>query len=208
MKVYPKPIEHRPELNLRQGIKSSLPEIKALVALTFVIYEVNNKYSQVAYNQSIEQTGVTKIKEDLMEEIQVFFAKQLAIKPKAKLIDGINQNPLNKAQLEALQVSLELFLKFGIIDFVEDFPATYERTGGKRYEKEISFSTNLDLFRLVLTNSENQISELVKNILWNWIVGSVDFEEFICMMSKFRKVKTSNESEDELKEIFNVISVK
>ena len=34
--------------------------------------------------------------------------------------------------------------------------------------------------------------------------GTVDFEEFINMMSKFRKVKSSKELEDELKEIFNV----
>jgi Ca2+-binding EF-hand superfamily protein len=39
--------------------------------------------------------------------------------------------------------------------------------------------------------------------------GTVDFEEFICMMSKFRKVKTSNELDDELLEIFKVnISIK
>jgi Ca2+-binding EF-hand superfamily protein len=34
--------------------------------------------------------------------------------------------------------------------------------------------------------------------------GTVDFEEFIGMMSKFRQLKTSNELEQELKEIFNV----
>ena len=34
--------------------------------------------------------------------------------------------------------------------------------------------------------------------------GEVDFEEFINMMSKFRKFKSSNELEDELKDIFNV----
>ena len=34
--------------------------------------------------------------------------------------------------------------------------------------------------------------------------GTVDFEEFVNMMSKFRKVKTTNELDDELKEIFQV----
>ena len=34
--------------------------------------------------------------------------------------------------------------------------------------------------------------------------GTVDFEEFICMMSKFRQVKTTTELDDELKEIFQV----
>ena len=32
----------------------------------------------------------------------------------------------------------------------------------------------------------------------------MDFEEFIGMMSKFRQLKTSNELEQELREIFNV----
>ena len=36
--------------------------------------------------------------------------------------------------------------------------------------------------------------------------GTVDFEEFVNMMSKFRKVKTTNELDDELKEIFQVNS--
>ena len=35
--------------------------------------------------------------------------------------------------------------------------------------------------------------------------GTVDFEEFIGMMSKFRQLKSSNELEQELQEIFNVI---
>ncbi len=34
--------------------------------------------------------------------------------------------------------------------------------------------------------------------------GTVDFEEFIGMMSKFRQLKSSNELEQELQEIFNV----
>ncbi len=34
--------------------------------------------------------------------------------------------------------------------------------------------------------------------------GTVDFEEFICMMSQIKHVKTTKEQDDELKEIFDV----
>lgn len=40
--------------------------------------------------------------------------------------------------------------------------------------------------------------------IYNLDSGTVDFEEFICMMSKFRQVKTTTELDDELKEIFQV----
>ncbi len=60
-------------------------------------------------------------------------------------------------------------------------------------------------FALLFISSSSMIINL--NHAYEKILdsGTVDFEEFINMMSKFRKVKTSNELDDELMEIFNVI---
>jgi Ca2+-binding EF-hand superfamily protein len=58
------------------------------------------------------------------------------------------------------------------------------------------------------------VSQLVSlsYILYDYVVlldsGTVDFREFICMMSTFCKVKTPLELDQELREIFQVIFLK
>ncbi|MEA5458057.1 AAA family ATPase [Arcicella sp. LKC2W] len=212
MKLYPNATKYREDLNLRQGIKSSLPEMKALIALSFVLYEVNNRKSNIAYNQENSITGVTKIKDDIKNKVARFFTLQNlntnATTQKVNIVEEINKNPLFTAQLEALQVSLQLFLKFCTIDFVADYPATKERTGGGRYEKMLSFSTNLDLLHLVLADDEDKLSDNVKNILWNWITGETDFNEnkyildkikyFLTILTEETKFKIRKEGGDEL----------
>jgi AAA domain (dynein-related subfamily) len=211
MKLYPNSTKYREDLNLRQGIKSSLPEMKALIAFSFVLFEVNNRKSSIAYSQEFPITGITKIKDDILKKVESFFAFQMVGGIRLKKVnieEEINKNPLFTAQLEALQVSLQLFLKFCTINFVADYPATKERTGGKRYEKIISFSTNLDLLHLMLADDKDQLSEELKNILWNWIMDTSNFEEdknildkvkyFLTILTEETKFKIREESGDEL----------
>jgi AAA domain (dynein-related subfamily) len=206
MKLYPNHINYRVDFNKIQSINLPLPEMKALIAFSFVLFEVNNCKSNIAYNQEFPITGVTKIKDDIFDKVERFFSSQII--DNVNIREKINQNPLFTAQLEALQVSLQLFLKFCTIDFVADYPATKERTEGGRYEKNISFSTNLDLFHLMLADNENQLSDGVKNILWNWIVDKSDFHEnknildkikyFLTILTEETKFKIRKNSGDEL----------
>lgn len=205
MKVYPNSTKEREDLNLRQGIKSSLPEMKALIALSFVLFEVNNGKSTLAYNEE-NTIGSTVIKSYLFEKIEFFFKNQL--RDSVTFKNELNRNPLFTAQFEALQVSLQLFLKFCTIDFVADYPAHKERTGGKRFAKKISFSTNLDLFHLLVTDDKKYLFNDVKNILWNWIVNKVDYQEnpnildkikyFLTILTEETKFKIRREDGTEL----------
>ena len=52
MKVLPKSIVERRELNLRQGIKSSLSSIRSIIALVYTLYRGNNRKAVVEYSES------------------------------------------------------------------------------------------------------------------------------------------------------------
>ena len=52
-------------------------------------------------------------------------------------IEIVNKNPLFKSQLEALIVVFELIWKLAEVDFIDDKPASAERTGGARFEKKL-----------------------------------------------------------------------
>lgn len=45
MKVNPKSLTNRDELNLRQGIKSSLPNMEQLVATIYTLFKISNTSS-------------------------------------------------------------------------------------------------------------------------------------------------------------------
>lgn len=197
MKVYPNKIKEREELKLRQGIKSSLPEIKALISLLLVLYEINDRNAVISYNEEVD--GSTKIKGNYITEIERFFAKQSTAISSIEFLNELNNNPLCVAQLEALQVSLQLFFKFCSIDFVASLSNTHERTGGLRFAKKIIFSTNLDLFHLVTSEPNNQMSELTKNILWNWLTGRFDFVEDELMLNRIREFLTIISEETQFK---------
>ena len=49
MSAYPQSLKFRDELNLRQGIKSSLPDMKGLISLCVVLYIANGKKSSIEY---------------------------------------------------------------------------------------------------------------------------------------------------------------
>ncbi len=52
MKIRPKSIAERHELNLRQGIKSSLSSIRSIIALVYTLYRSNNRKAIVEYSES------------------------------------------------------------------------------------------------------------------------------------------------------------
>lgn len=162
--VYPSSIENRSELNLRQGIKSSLPEIKQLIGLTIAIY-LTNKQSVVDYGESQENRII--ISEEQLNRLQESFRVQ--IESTTTTLDQfarfINTNPLLTAQMEPLQVALELFLKLCKVSFPDGSSSSKERTGGVRYPKRLHFTTNAEIVRLCIEEVE------LKAILFGWLTG-------------------------------------
>lgn len=163
MKTTPIALIERGELNLRQGIKSSLSNLRSVVAMLYGIYLASDKKSIVEYSKEYTQGGNTKIK--LNDELR---HKLNTLIPNISN-DSIDRVPIFTSQMEALQVGIELFLKLGKISFVEGHSDSSERTGGNRYNKVIKFGTNTKLIDLYLsTYTTSQRDDLLNH----WIDGN------------------------------------
>lgn len=159
MKVLPKSIVERRELNLRQGIKSSLSSIRSIIALVYTLYRGNNRKAVVEYSESTNG-GQIKLHSTLENSIKTF----LGIDD----LTSINNNPLFKSQMEALQVGIELIFKLGKVEFIDStLASSAERTGGNRYNKRIRFGTNIQIVDTFLSSYEADLSMFLRKWLQN-----------------------------------------
>lgn len=161
MANYPSQLRERDELNLRLGIKSSLSQLRSVIASLYVIYVANNKQAQVKYSKESINTGLTSIKleDNLAQQIDSKFSATTET-----VSSLVNKTPLFTAQIEALQVGLELFFHLAKINFVTT--GLSERTGSSRYQKKLSFATNMILVDLYLSSHSN---EDVNKLLVSWL---------------------------------------
>ncbi len=169
MQNFPYPLRNRPELNLRHAIKSSIPEIRQLIALTIALY-LSEQKSEVVYGKK-DKTRIL-IEDQVAQNLSNYFSEQF------EHFDGefeeiFNENPLFTAQMEPLQVALELFLKLCKVKFTDGGAGSRERTGRDRYTKVLQFTTNAEIIRLAFQNSENDL----KWILFDWIISPEAQEE-------------------------------
>ncbi len=175
MKVNPKSLTNRDDLNLRQGIKSSLPNMEQLVATIYTLFKISTT-SSLEYSEEYNSQSKTAIRliSQLNQPLSTFFQNQLTSSSTSEsdFLSIFNESPLFNAQLEPLQVAIQLFWKLGEIDFVADMASSTERTGGSRYNKKIIFSTNLDIIDNVLTDKDGNLEEETKNLLFNYITSS------------------------------------
>jgi hypothetical protein len=159
MKTLPKSIAERRELNLRQGIKSSLSNIRSIVALAYTLYRVNNRRAVVDYSESTNE-GQIKLHSTLENSVKMFLG--------IENLDTVNSNPLFKSQMEALQVGVELMFKLGKVEFVNNtLASSAERTGGNRYEKRIRFGTNIQILDTFLSSHETDLVMFLNKWLQN-----------------------------------------
>lgn len=154
------------EMDLKLGIKSSLPHVKSTLALAVLLWECSDHPAELTYSVSngdkivlteeIEQWLIDYLSE-IYEEEQIDFDA---------LISGVNQNQLFKSQMEALIVAFELVWKLAKVNFVDETkPASAERTGGVRYPKKLTFSVNADIIHSVISGNENAYIR----VLMSWI---------------------------------------
>lgn len=154
------------EMDLKLGIKSSLPHVKSTLALAVLLWECSDHPAELTYSVSngdkivlTEEIGQWLIDylNEICEEEQIDFEA---------LITGVNQNQLFKSQMEALIVAFELVWKLAKVNFVDDTkPASAERTGGVRYPKKLTFSVNADIIHSVISGNENAYIR----VLMSWI---------------------------------------
>ena len=156
---YPQSLKIRELNNPRLGIKSSLPGLRKLIALLYLIYVNSGKKASVNYliaDSSFElkvtlDTELTSKIINYIDETEDF-------------IDTILANPLISSQIEALQVALQLFFRLGRINFTQSGKS--ERTGRVRFPKTIDFSTNIDIIDLFLSRfSDSDRNQFLKSWL-------------------------------------------
>lgn len=154
------------ELDLKLGIKSSLPHVKGTIALAILLWECADRPAELIYSQ---QNGDSIVLTDELDQWLVDALSEICEEEQIgfeALIAGINENQLFKSQMEALIVAFELVWKLAKVSFVEDGKAaSAERTGGTRYPKKLLYTVNADIIHsLIDSNYDAYI-----RVLLSWI---------------------------------------
>ncbi|HIP49270.1 MAG TPA: hypothetical protein EYG92_09945, partial [Lutibacter sp.] len=202
-KVLPEQKIERDELNLRLGIKSSLPKIQEFLGTYLSFYLTSNDIDSLDYADA--DGNSIKIKSQILTTLNTFFEEQLESAGMENVEEKINNSPFLISQIEALQVGLELYWKLGKINFIGDHPDNIERSGRNRYPKVIHFSTNANILKNILSNDDGAIDKNSKDILFNWIVdGTLPVKdtlenkllETLTIFSEEIQVKIKSDGED------------
>ncbi|WP_220432070.1 McrB family protein [Streptococcus anginosus] len=154
------------EMDLKLGIKSSLPHVKSTIALALLLWECAERPSELKY--SVQSGDETVLPPDIEQRVKEYLS---AICEEENIdlesISGvINANQLFKSQMEALIVAFELVWKIAKVNFVDDTKAaSAERTGGVRFPKKLTYSINADIIHtLIESNRDSYI-----RILMSWV---------------------------------------
>lgn len=162
----PKNLSVYDELDLKLGIKSSLPHVKGTIALAILLWECADRPAELIYSQ---QNGDSIVLTDELDQWLVDALSEICEEEQIgfeALKAGINENQLFKSQMEALIVVFELVWKLAKVSFVEDGKAaSAERTGGTRYPKKLLYTVNADIIHsLIDSNYDAYI-----RVLLSWI---------------------------------------
>lgn len=159
-------------IDLKLGIKSSLPKAKATLALLMLLWDCEDEPADIIY--AVEDGDglklVPEIEERILNRLQGINAAYTA----EQLHEVLSTNCLLTSQLEHLMVALELIWRVARIRFVTQIPNSAERTGLKRFPKHIYFTSNMDIVG-ALTGSD----EKFLRVLFSWLGIAVDADEAV-----------------------------
>jgi len=162
---YPKPKTVNSEIDLKLGIKSSLPNATQAIVLAYLIWKCRDKASQIEYSK--QNGDGLALKDDIFTKIVVLMQSTVEQFDKQLFEENISNNPLLKAQIEALIVGFELVWKIARFQFVDGSSFSAERTGGKRFEKIICYTSNIDIIDLLVQSDEKGFITLFYEIITN-----------------------------------------
>jgi hypothetical protein len=154
------------ELDLKLGIKSSLPHVKSTIALAVLLWECADRPAELVYSQ---QNGDGIVMTDELDQWVIDYLSEICQEDEIdaeSLVATINENQLFKSQMEALIVAFELVWKLAKVSFVDDGKAaSAERTGGTRYPKKLLYTVNADIIHsLIESNHDAYI-----RVLMSWV---------------------------------------
>lgn len=149
-------------IDLKLGIKSSLPSVKPTLALLFLMWHEMGRPSELEYATAQGNTIVlrTDIEETLYQRLHEI-SDGVTLE---QFRDKVNNNLMFKAQLEALSVAFELVWKVAKIRFSDGRPNSAERTGGSRFPKRVWFTLNMDLLDAVCGDDADYLK-----VFFSWL---------------------------------------
>lgn len=161
--IRPTPAPVYDPIDLKLGIKSSLPSVKPTLALLFIMWEQTGQPAELEYCEQSRNGLVLKadIESVILAEAQRLNATITA----ERLHDVVCDNLMLKSQLEALIVAFELVWKVAKIRFVGNRGNGAERTGGTRFPKKLWFTSNMDLLDSVMCSNR----DAYEKTLFSWL---------------------------------------
>lgn len=154
------------ELDLKLGIKSSLPHVKGTVALAILLWECADRPAELVYSQ---QNGDGIVMTDDLDQWVVDGLSEICQEDEIdfeNLISEINENQLFKSQMEALIVAFELVWKLAKVSFVDESKAaSAERTGRTRYPKKLLYTVNADIIHCLIESNYDAYTR----VLLSWV---------------------------------------
>lgn len=154
------------ELDLKLGIKSSLPHVKSTIALAILLWECADRPAELVYSQ---QNGDGIVMTDDLDQWVVDCLSEICQEDEIdaeSLVAAINENHLFKSQMEALIVAFELVWKLAKVSFVDESKAaSAERTGGTRYPKKLLYTVNADIIHSLIESNH----DAYMRVLMAWV---------------------------------------
>ncbi|MCE3297069.1 MAG: ATPase family protein [Crocinitomicaceae bacterium] len=162
----PNNIKRRTPIDPKLAVGSSLPNPRELIALTFLLYLLNDEKEYLDY--SVQSGNTIQIKDELIDLMKSYFSS--INNYNEQNIDRLRtDNSLVSMQLEPLQVSLQIVLKFAKVKAINSSSSSQERTGGVRVPKSLNFTSNLILLKSILSDDNHDLTESAKTVLYRWI---------------------------------------
>lgn len=161
------------QLDLKLGIKSSLSNVKSVLALAILLWECSEQQSELAYSEKKDDFLI--IEKKLKLKVIDYMSEICKVEKidTNDLIFKINENQLFKSQMESLIVVFELVWKLAKVSFIEEGkPLSSERTGGNRYPKKLIYSTIVDIIHSIIESNPDKYLR----ILMSWIGFQVDID--------------------------------
>lgn len=162
----PENMEIYADIDLKLGIKSSLPKVKATLALFTLMWKSGGAPAEVQY--SVQDGDEIRVSDELMDTLIAYSSPEYSTHGISddEFRSAVNSNQLLKSQMEALIVAFELIWRIGKISFLDGTkPISAERTGGVRFPKVIQYTLNMDIIDSLLNSAENSY----KAVLLNWL---------------------------------------
>lgn len=192
-------------IDLKLGIKSSLPSVKPTLALLFLMWRELGRPSELEY--AFANGNAIELREDIENKLYQTLHGISAEISAEQFHEKVNNNLMLKAQLEALMVAFELVWKVAKVRFSDGKPNSAERTGGARFPKTLWFTLNMDLL-----DSVCGVDSDYTKILFAWLGFNLSVDKgkeknlirFLTAISESTYYKLSNGVDDV---IFNLESV-